>query len=149
VEEALETAVMVAWSELKQRGEVVRAITGVPPVMGHGSELTQVFVHLLLSAAQALKQQPGTITIGTASDEHGVVVTIRDTGRGIPPEHLSRIFDPFFTTRPPGHRTGMGLAVCHGIVSRHGGTIYLDSTPGRGSLVTVCLPAMTSAAVAA
>ncbi len=100
------------------------------------SELTRVFVHLLLSAAQALELQPGTITIGTESDEQGVVVMIGDTGRGIEPEHLPRIFDPFFTTRRPGQGTGMGLAVCHGTLTRHGDVIYLESAPDRGTLAT-------------
>ena len=149
VAEALEAALTVAWSELKHRGDVVRAIVDVPLVLGHGSELTQVFVHLLLNAAQALDERPGTIRIGTACDEQGVLVTIHDTGRGIPAEHLARVFDPFFTTRAPGHGTGMGLAVCHGIITRHGGTVDLASTPGRGTTVSVRLPYMTSGEVVA
>ena len=149
LEEALELAVTLAWNELKHRGEVRRAFAEIPPVLGHPSELTQVFVHLLLNAAQALEQQHGTIAIGTEHDEQDVVVTITDTGRGIPPEHLGRVFDPFFTTRPPGQGTGMGLAVCHGIVTRHGGTIRLESTPDQGSTVTVRLPAMARESLAA
>jgi signal transduction histidine kinase len=149
LEETLETAVTLAWGELKHRAELVRSFAGVPHVLGHASELTQVFVHLLLNAAQALEQQPGTITIATETDQQGAVVTISDTGCGVAFEHLPRIFDPFFTTRPPGRGTGMGLAVCHGIVTRHNGTIALESTPGRGTRVTVRLPATVGEAVAA
>jgi signal transduction histidine kinase len=142
LEQALESAVTLAWNELKHRAQLARCLTGVPPVLGHTSELTQVFVHLLLNAAQALEQQHGTITIASERDEQGVVVTIADTGRGIPPEHVGRVFDPFFTTRAPGQGTGMGLAVCHGIITRHGGSIGLASTPGKGTTVRVHLPAM-------
>src|SRR5438270_5570478 len=149
LEETLETAVTLAWGELMHGAELVRTIAGVPHVLGHASELTQVFVHLLLNAAQALDQQPGSITIATETDQQGAVVTISDTGCGVAFEHLPRIFDPFFTTRPPGRGTGMGLAVCHGIVTRHNGTIALESTPGRGTRVTVRLPATVGEAVAA
>jgi signal transduction histidine kinase len=78
-----------------------------------------------------------------------VVVRIRDTGGGIAAEHLPRVFDPFFTTRPPGHGTGMGLAVCYGIVARHGGSIAVDSQLGGGTSVTVRLPAAARELVAA
>jgi two-component system, NtrC family, sensor kinase len=107
----------------------------VGPVLGLPVRAHTVFVHVLLSAAQALELQPGTITIGTESDEQGVVVMI-GTGRGIEPEHLPRIFDPFFTTRRPGQGTGMGLAVCHGTLTRHGDAIDLESAPDRGTLAT-------------
>jgi signal transduction histidine kinase len=149
VEEALEAAVTLVSNEVKRRALLVRSFSGIPAVLGHTSELTQVFVHLLLNAAQALDEQHGTISIGTESDAQGVVVTIADTGCGIAPDHLQRVFDPFFTTRPPGHGTGMGLAVCHGIITRHGGAISLESTPGQGTQVTVRLPARASEALAA
>jgi two-component system NtrC family sensor kinase len=143
VEQALESAVTLAWNELKHHAEVTRNYSPVPPVLGHMSELTQVFVHLLLNAAGAFEEvSSGTITIGCSSDEDNVIITIADTGCGIRPEDLARAFDPFFTTRAPGQGTGMGLAVCHGIVKRHGGTMSLDSTLGKGTTVTLRLPAI-------
>jgi signal transduction histidine kinase len=141
VSEVLESAVTLAWHRLKQHAQVAYDLTAVPPVLGHASELTQVIVHLLLNAAAALEEAPGTVTIGTRLVDDRVQVTIADTGRGIAPQDLRRVFDPFFTTRPPGSGTGMGLAVCQGIVERHGGAIGIDSTPGRGTVVTVHLPA--------
>jgi signal transduction histidine kinase len=140
VEDSVDSAITLAWNALKHRAEVVKAFGGVPPVLGHASELTQVFVHLLLNAAQALEGTAGQITLRSAVQGHHVVASITDTGRGIPPEDLPRLFDPFFTTRPPGQGTGLGLAVCHGIITRHGGTIDLDSTLGQGTTVTVRLP---------
>jgi signal transduction histidine kinase len=104
----------------------------------------------LLNAAGAFEEvSSGTITISCSSDEDNVIITIADTGCGIRPEDLARAFDPFFTTRAPGQGTGMGLAVCHGIVTRHGGTLRLASTPGQGTRVTVRLPAVATIGMAA
>lgn len=139
VEEALEAAITLAWNELKQRAQVVRNFAGMPPALGQLSELTQVFVHLLLNAAHSLEDRPGTITVTTALDGNDVLVALSDDGCGIAPEHLARVFDPFFSTREPGMGTGMGLAVCHGIVARFGGTIGVESGLGRGTTVTVRL----------
>jgi two-component system NtrC family sensor kinase len=108
------------------------------------AELSQVFVHLLLNAAQSLPDREGVVTIATECDLREVAVTIGDNGCGIAPEHLSRAFDPFFSTREPGLGTGMGLSVCHGIISRFGGTIALESEVGLGTRATVRLPLATS-----
>jgi signal transduction histidine kinase len=148
LEEALEAAITLAWNELKQRAEVVRAFASTPPVSGDASELTQLFVHLLLNAAQALEDGRGVVTVSTAHEDDCVVIRIADTGRGIPAESLPRIFEPFFTTRPVGEGSGLGLAVCHGVVTRHGGTIDVQSSAGAGTTVTVRLPRLVSPAEA-
>ena len=140
VEEALEAATTLAWNELKHRGRVARNFVGAPPVIGTVPELTQVFVHLLLNAAQSLDGSNGSITLSTGADSEWASVVVEDNGCGIPPEHLPRIFEPFWTTRAPREGAGMGLAVCHGIVTRSGGTITVDSECGRGTRVTVRLP---------
>jgi signal transduction histidine kinase len=140
VEVALEAALTLASNPLKQCAKVVCEFAPTPPVRGLASELTELFLHLLMNAAQALEEQPGTVTITTACDAEWVVVSIHDTGHGISAEHLSRVFDPFFTTRPVGGGTGMGLAVCYGIVARHGGSIVVDSQPGAGTTVSIRLP---------
>ena len=70
-----------------------------------------------------------------------VAVTVSDTGMGIPPDHLDKIFTPFFTTKPVGQGTGLGLSACHGIVAAHGGEIRVDSEVGRGTRMTMLLPA--------
>jgi signal transduction histidine kinase len=149
VEDVLEAAVTLAWNVLKHRAQIVRDFTPLAPVMGHASELTQVFVHLLLNAVQAVGDRPGSILITTRREAGGISVCVTDNGSGISSEHLPRVFDPFFTTRPPGVGTGMGLAVCHGIVTRHDGTIQLHSTPGQGTTVSVWLPEAESVAEAA
>lgn len=144
VQQVLEVALNLAATPLKQRAHIVREYAEIPPVLGLGSELTELFVHVLINAAQALEDEPGTVTVSTSSEPEGVVIRVSDTGRGIPPECLPRVFDPFFTTRQPGCGTGMGLAVCYGIVARHGGSITLESQPGVGTTVAVRLPACES-----
>jgi signal transduction histidine kinase len=140
VEEAVESALTLAWNTLKHRAHVVRDFHAVPPVMGHSSELTQVFLHLLLNAADALEHAPGGVRVRIRHAEDVVIVSIADTGPGIPHDQLARVFDPFFTTRAPGQGTGMGLTVCHGIVARHHGTIELHNAPEGGAVAVVRLP---------
>lgn len=148
VEEALEAGVTLASTEIKHRAHVVRSFARVPAVIGDASELTQVFVHLLLNAAQALDERGGVVTVSTSHEKGQVAVRITDNGHGIPPETLTRVFEPFFTTRPVGEGTGLGLAVCHGIINRHGGSIDIQSVPGSGTTVTVRLAAAASATTA-
>jgi signal transduction histidine kinase len=141
VEEALQSAITLAWNELKHRAELVREYTGVPSVIGSASELAQVFVHLLLNAAQALPERGGVVTIGTSYADGGVAIRIADNGCGIPLENLKRVFEPFFTTRPVGQGIGLGLSICHGIITRHQGGIDIQSVRGSGTTVTVRLAA--------
>jgi signal transduction histidine kinase len=112
---------------------------GLPPVAGNLRHLQQVFLNLLQNAVQATP--PGgviEVSGGTAGDF--VRLTVLDTGKGIPPEHLPHIFEPFFTTKEVGKGTGLGLAVTYSIVKRHGGRIEVDSEPGRGTAFSVFLP---------
>jgi signal transduction histidine kinase len=141
IDEVLDAALTLASNPLKQCARTVRDFASTPPVLGLTSELTELFLHLLINAAQALEQGPGTVTLTTAYAGGCVEVRVHDTGRGIPAEQLPRVFDPFYTTRPVGGGTGMGLAVCYGIVARHSGSIAIASEPGSGTTVTVRLPA--------
>jgi signal transduction histidine kinase len=101
--------------------------------------LEQVFVILLVNAAQAVKAG-GVIKIATRDDDNHVVVSVSDNGPGIDPDLLPRLFDPFFTTKPAGEGTGLGLSICEKHVKSHGGRIAVTSTPGKGSTFTVILP---------
>jgi two-component system NtrC family sensor kinase len=98
-----------------------------------------VFLNVLANAAQAIVG-PGTITIETTREGEMAVVTIRDTGSGIPADVLDRIFDPFFTTKPVGEGTGLGLSISYEIVKKHGGEIAASSTPGHGATFTIRIP---------
>jgi two-component system NtrC family sensor kinase len=147
--DVLESALNLASNPLKQSASTLRDFSATPPVFGLSSELSELFVHLLINAANALEDRAGTVTVSTAHEADNVVVRIRDTGVGIPADNLVRVFDPFFTTNAVGGHTGMGLAVCYGIVARHAGSITIDSEPGAGTTVTISLPAAQTGQVAA
>ena len=108
--------------------------------------MAQVFVHLLLNAAQALPERGGVVSVTTTYADGGVTIRIADNGAGIPLENLSRVFEPFFTTRPVGEGIGLGLSICHGIITRHQGTIDVQSVRSGGTTVTVRLAAAPATA---
>jgi PAS domain S-box-containing protein len=150
VRKALAFAMKMADKELRQRARVVTELEDVPPVLGSDGRLGQVFLNLLLNAAQAIPDQAVStqeIRIRCRRRDRVVVVEVSDTGGGIPAELQARIFDPFFTTRPVGEGAGLGLAVCQGIVRGLGGEIAVQSQVGHGSTFTVTLPVHPSASV--
>ena len=111
----------------------------MPAISGYGGKLGQVLLNLLVNAAQALVDR-GTITVRTGVRDDHVWIEIEDTGCGMPPEVQARIFEPFYTTKEPGKGTGLGLHLTYSIVSAHGGTIQVASTPGEGSTFHLELP---------
>jgi two-component system NtrC family sensor kinase len=135
----LESTLNVVWNEIKFKADIVRDYGELPLVECLPSQLNQVFLNLLVNAAQAIPDH-GTINLRSCRDGDWVRIAIRDNGTGVPPEIRARIFDPFFTTKPIGKGTGLGLSVAYGIVEKHGGRIEVDSEPGQGATFTVCLP---------
>ena len=111
----------------------------LPRVTCYAGQLNQVWMNLLVNAAQSVVEN-GEVKITTGVDEDSVVVTISDTGKGIPEEELTRIFDPFFTTKTVGEGTGLGLSISYGIIERHEGTITVKSTLGVGTTFKVRIP---------
>ena len=111
----------------------------IPKVVGAASELQQVFLNLVVNAAQAI-EGPGRIGVETLEEGGAVLVRISDDGCGIPPEDCDRIFDPFYTTKPVGVGTGLGLAISFQILESHDAEIRLDSAPGRGTLFEIRFP---------
>ncbi|XXF76201.1 PAS domain S-box protein [Myxococcaceae bacterium GXIMD 01537] len=144
VREPLEFSIKMASSELRHRTQLVKEYEPVPPVYADPSRLGQVFLNLLVNAAQAITEgnvAANQICIRVRPADRGrVAVEVSDTGTGIPPELLARIFDPFFTTKQPGSGTGLGLSVCHGIIQGLGGELTVRSEVGKGSTFTVLLP---------
>lgn len=114
----------------------------LPRVLGVEGEINQVLVNLIVNAAQAVgeKGERGHIRVATRRAAGGVEVSVADDGIGIPEANLKRIFELFFTTKPPGQGTGQGLAISHAIIRRHGGTITVESRPGKGAVFRVVLP---------
>ena len=105
--------------------------------------IQQVLLNLIINAVYAMEDQgQGTLTISAYTDQlaHVFVFRVKDTGLGIQEPHMAKIFDPFFTTREVGKGSGLGLSIIHGIIEQHGGTITVDSTPGKGTTFTVSLP---------
>lgn len=139
----LESTINVVWNEIKYKAELVRDYGILPLIDCIPSRLNQVFMNLLVNAAQAIVER-GKITISTRSNGNEVEIAVADTGKGIPPDVLPRIFNPFFTTKPVGKGTGLGLSVSYGIVRDHGGRIEVESEPGKGTTFTVYLPVTRS-----
>jgi signal transduction histidine kinase len=137
--ELLENVLRVASPHLHRGVRVVRRFRTIPPADGAPQELKQVFLNLLLNAAQALGEL-GTITVETAAESNAVVVRVCDDGCGIPEADREKVFDPFFTTKPVGEGTGMGLFISYQIVRNHGGEFTIESAPGQGTRVSVRLP---------
>jgi two-component system, NtrC family, sensor kinase len=110
----------------------------LPAVMADRDQMRQVVLNTVINAAEAMSDG-GELAVSSRGDDGHVELTVRDTGPGIPPEIMSKIFEPFFTTKKTG--TGLGLAIAYGIVERHKGTIDIDSAPGKGTKITVRIPA--------
>jgi two-component system NtrC family sensor kinase len=111
-----------------------------PVVKTEPEKLRQIIVNLLFNAADAMPESGGRITLQTRRLDENVEISVKDTGCGIPDEHLEKVFDPFFTTKEPGKGTGLGLAVCLGLVESMGGEINLKSEPDEGTTITVRFP---------
>jgi signal transduction histidine kinase len=110
-------------------------------VLGDRLQLEQVFVNLLTNAHHALAAVPiKDILITTSVRVDSVQVIVQDTGCGMPSDVQDRVFDPFFTTKAVGEGTGLGLSIAHGIIQSHNGTMFVESTPGRGTSFGVALP---------
>jgi PAS domain S-box-containing protein len=140
----LEAALRVSQNEIHHRARLVTDLRDVPAILGSAQRLEQVFLNLLVNAVQALPdgRADNEIRVSLKAGPAGeAIVEVGDNGLGIPEEARSRIFDPFFTTKPVGLGLGLGLSICHGIVTAHGGTITVESTPGHGTLFKVVLPA--------
>jgi signal transduction histidine kinase len=121
------------------RVRLVRDYGELPAVDCFAGQLNQVWLNLLVNAAQATREG-GEVSIRTRRVGPMAVVQIKDNGPGIAPENLKRIFDPFFTTKPVGEGTGLGLSVTYSIVERHGGNITVESTQGHGTTFNVSIP---------
>src|SRR5262249_6586708 len=114
---------------------------GLPCAMADANQLELAILNLAINARDAMPDG-GTLTIATAIDPHNdnVIVSVADTGTGMPPEVLARAFDPFFTTKPPGKGTGLGLSQVYGIVRQIGGDVSIESAPGKGTTMRLALP---------
>jgi signal transduction histidine kinase len=135
----------LAKNQIKYDVDIKTEFSEVPPILCEPGKINQVFLNILMNAAQAIKVQErsekGTITIRTYRTDDAVVCEIADDACGISSDALSKIFDPFFTTKPVGEGTGLGLSVSYDIiVIKHKGKLLVDSTVGEGTKFTIQLP---------
>jgi len=144
IHQVLASTIRMASNEVRHRARLTTSLAEIPLVAGNQSRLGQVFLNLVVNAAQAMpigQASDNEIRVSTCRlDDRRVLVEVADTGVGIPPEKLHRVFDPFFTTKPAGVGTGLGLAICHRIVTELGGAIDVASTVGKGTTFRVSLP---------
>jgi EAL domain-containing protein (putative c-di-GMP-specific phosphodiesterase class I) len=146
INEAIETTLAVCRNEYKYVASVSLELGELPAVTCNVGELNQVFLNLIINAAQALEEkvsdggQLGVIRISTLVVGADVQIEIADDGPGIPRELQERIYEPFFTTKKVGRGTGQGLALARSTIERHGGSLKCVSEPGQGATFTICLP---------
>lgn len=139
INQEIESTLNIVANELKYKARVVKELGPLPSIECFPHQLNQVFMNILVNAAQAIEGQ-GSIFIQTAIKDDSISIIIRDTGAGIPPENLQKIFDPFFTTKAVGKGTGLGLYIAYGIVEKHQGKISVQSEVGKGTAFTIRLP---------
>jgi signal transduction histidine kinase len=147
VHKLIEQSVSMVWNQIRHRACLTRSFGKIPPVRGNGAAIGQVFLNLLVNAAQAIPEgdaERNEIRISTKVDvgENGpeVLVEIRDSGAGMAAETVSHVFEPFFTTKPIGQGTGLGLSVSRQTVNDHGGRITVESELTKGTVFRVFLP---------
>ncbi len=141
INECIESTLNIVWNELKYKTTVEKEYGSLPLIKCYPQQLNQIFMNLLVNAAQAIEKQ-GTIKIKTwnGNGDGTVNISISDTGSGIPEDKLDKIFDPFFTTKPVGKGTGLGLSIVYDIVKKHKGDIRVESTVGSGTAFTIKIP---------
>ena len=142
IEVVLDATIRIAWNEIRHRARLVKRYAGISRVSGDEARLGQVFLNLIMNAAQAIEGDPAVneIAVSTSSEDGAAVIEISDTGGGIRDHDLERIFDPFYTTKVSGAGVGLGLAICRSIINALGGEISVSSQPGRGTTFRVVLP---------
>jgi two-component system NtrC family sensor kinase len=141
VQHCVDVSLNLARYTLKNRVEVKCDITEhLPPIAGSESQLSQVFMNLVVNAAQAMEGERGRVDICARRDDQTCTIEVSDNGPGMAREQIDKIFEPFFTTKPAGQGTGLGLSISQDIIRRHSGELDVRSTPGEGTCFEIRLP---------
>ncbi len=139
INEIIASALNIAWNELKYKCTINKNLADLPMTLCSPQKLSQVFINILVNGAHAIAKN-GEINIGSRQDGNNIIITITDTGCGMPEEVAAKIFDPFFTTKEAGKGTGLGMSVAAEIIKNHEGCIEVESTPGKGTTFRVIIP---------
>lgn len=149
-EHCIDVSLNLARYTLKNKVKVNRDIADdLPPIAGSESQLSQVFMNLVVNAAQAMENERGHIDIRARQDDTMCTIEVADDGPGMSAEQIDKIFEPFFTTKPAGQGTGLGLSISQDIIRRHGGELNVHSTPGEGTCFVIRLPLVNEDAIRA
>ena len=138
----LESTINIVWNELKYKATLVREYGDIPLTVCNPGQLNQVFMNLLMNAAQAI-EKTGEIRVKTWLEDDNINISIADTGNGIPEDTQKRIFEPFYTTKEIGKGTGLGLSIAYDIIKKHGGEISVNSVIRKGTTFTISIPVAT------
>jgi len=143
VRRCVDTAINMSWNEIRHRARLEKSYSEVPLLEANEGKLVQVFLNLLINAAQAI--EPGSVSrnlirVTILAEGKELVIRISDTGGGIPPDIVEKIFEPFFTTKNKDTGTGLGLAICRDIMEKSGGTLSAENREGVGATFIVRLP---------
>ncbi len=139
VNDGLDKTLLIAKNKLKDKVTVHKEYGDVPAVVCSPSQINQIFLNLITNAADAIESS-GEVTLSTRAEGNKVLISVSDTGGGIPDDILSKIHDPFFTTKEVGSGTGLGLSIVDKIIKSHHGSLQVESTVGEGTTFTVVLP---------
>ncbi|MBI5212317.1 MAG: response regulator [Nitrospirae bacterium] len=139
INKGIDSTINIVWNELKYKTTLKKKYGDIPMTKCNLGQLNQVFMNLLVNAAQAIEKQ-GEITLKTWHDNGFIYVSISDTGSGIPEDRINRIFEPFFTTKEVGKGTGLGLSIAYDIVKKHKGEIIVESAVGKGTTFIIKIP---------
>ena len=142
--EGLESTIHIVWNELKYKATLHKEYGEIPRVVCNSGQINQVFLNILVNAAQAIEGH-GEITVRTWQEQENVFIAISDTGSGISADHLNRIYEPFFTTKEVGKGTGLGLSISYDIIKKHDGEIRVISEENKGTTFTIRLPLVARA----
>jgi len=138
INEELDKTLRIAQHEFRDRIKVNKEYGRIPRIQCNASQLSQVFLNILLNAGQAIEDE-GTVTVKTFEEDNKILIEISDDGRGMDKETMKHIFNPFFTTRGVSG-TGLGLSVSYGIIKKHNGEIHVKSEVGKGTTFRIELP---------
>ena len=137
--QGIEIVLTLYHNQIKQGVEVIKDLEDVPTIWCYPEELNQVWTNLIYNALQAMDFK-GLMEISTRVVENHILVTVKDTGKGIPENVRGRIFEPFFTTKPMGEGSGLGLDIVKKIIDKHNGKIYFETEMLKGTTFFVELP---------